>query len=407
MAEALGISRAAWSALKQMAGNGINAGSSSGGAGRGGASDSMILIKNETGTKLSPGHIVGLDELINTPDTSGKDWDFYRYHKAVKPDPAKYPFAIAIEEIATGKAGYALLMGVCRVKVDVKNKEHQFARPVKDKPEQMESCTFGPARLLFREKESGVGAGLIHFPLGESWDWGMVLVATNRKLDAYTVLGVTGAATTPSGTARDGNNAEFLARVTLKGDTPSKSHKDFVITLADAPGGQSLAGSSDAMVPALYAGICPVLVNIEKKEHTHARAEGSGAMKSGFSGFAKIVYPPASSRSTGTQWCYVSIPEAPPPLFPVSLKKTGGEAGDHKKECSFTYEVKAFPEESGAAALETGLDPTKDPSKYQRPELGKMKEANFGMATYNEDGKLALVWCNEVPTVKACKTKDD
>ncbi len=322
MAQALGISRTTWGALAQMVGGGRSAGSAAGGGGRGGATDSMILIRNDTGSKLSRGHIVGLDGVVNTPDSNAKDWDFYRYHKAVKPDPAKFTFAVAIEEIESGKAGYALLSGVHRIKVEVKNKDHVFARPIKDNLEKMESCAFGPARLLYRHDEVGVTDALIHFPLGESWDWGMVLVQTGRQMEAYTVLGVTSAAHPPSGTSREGGNAEFLSRVAVKGETPSKSHKDFVITLADSPGG------ADALVPALYAGICPCLVNIEKKEHTHAKAEGSGALKSGFSGFARIVFPPASSRSTGTQWCYVSIPEAPPPVFPVALEKSGGEAGE-------------------------------------------------------------------------------
>lgn len=395
----IAISRSTWAAVEHLVA-GANAGSSTGTSGRGGATDAMILVKNETGGELKPGSIIGLDGLNNTPSSNPKDWALYRFHKAVKPDPDKYPFALAIEEIASGKPGYALISGVHKIKVDVKNKDHAFARPVKDDTEKLESCSFGPARLLYRDKESGVTDGLVHFPLGESWDWGMVLVATSRKLDAYTVLGVTGAAQSPSGTDRQ-SNAEFLSRVVVKGDTPSKSHKDFVITLADAPGG------SDAVVPALYAGICPVLVNIEKKEHTHARAEGSGALKSGFSGFARIVFPPASSRSTGTQWCYVSIPEPPPPVFPVVLKKSGGEAGDHKKKCTFKYDVKAFPEESGASALETGLDPTSDPSKVQRPEIGKMKEATFGLATYDDEGKIVLVWCNEVFEVKSCNDEEE
>jgi hypothetical protein len=89
------------------------------------------------------------------------------------------------------------------------------------------------------------------------------------------------------------------------------------------------------------------------------------------------------------------------------MKKTGGDAGDHKTKCSFTYTVKAFPEESGAADLETGFDPTKDPSKFQRPEIGKMKEADFGLAGFDKDGKVMIAWCNEVIEAKACKTKDD
>ena len=397
----LAISRATWAAVQQMATAGVNAGSSPGGAAGLGGRESLILVKNTTGTTLKVGHIVGLDGLINTPESLPKGWDFYRCHKGVKPDPAKYPFAVMLAECKEDKAGHALISGVCKTQVDVKNKEHQFARPVKDKTEQMESCAFGPARLLYREKESGVGQALVQFPMGESWDWGMVLVETSAKLDAYSPLGITGAVTTPSGTGKDGTNAEFLSRVTVKGQTPAKSHKDFVITLADAPGGEA------ALVPALFAGICPCLVNIEKKEHTHARADGAGPLKSGFGGFARIVHPPASSRSTGSQWCYVSIPDPPPAIFPVTMKKTGGDAGDHQNQCSFTYTVKAFPEESGAPDLETDLDPAKDPSKCQRPEIGNMKEATFGTAAVDGDGKLVIVWCNEVLSVKACKTKDD
>ncbi len=132
MAQTLGISRTTWGALAQMVGGGRSAGSPAGGGGRGGATDSMILIRNDTGAKLSRGHIVGLDGVVNTPDSNAKDWDFYRYHKAVKPDPAKFTFAVAIEEIENGKAGYALLSGVHRIKVDVKNKDHVFARPIID-----------------------------------------------------------------------------------------------------------------------------------------------------------------------------------------------------------------------------------------------------------------------------------
>jgi len=132
MADAIGISRSTWAALKHFAHSGVNAGSSSPGGGRGGATDSMILIRNGTGATLSPGYVVGLDGIVNTPATNARDWDFYRYYKAVKPDPAKFAFAVAIEEIADGKAVYALLTGVCRVKVDVKNGEHQFARPMKE-----------------------------------------------------------------------------------------------------------------------------------------------------------------------------------------------------------------------------------------------------------------------------------
>jgi hypothetical protein len=148
------------------------------------------------------------------------------------------------------------------------------------------------------------------------------------------------------------------------------------------------------------------LVNIEKREHTHARVDGSGPLKSGFSGFARIVYPPAATRTTGTQWCYVSIPEAPPLIFPVALDKTGGSAGDHQNQCSFVYTAYPFPRTSGADPLDTGINPNAGDSPFRRWALGKMQEANFGLALYGEGSggtpKLLLAWCNEVPVVGAC-----
>jgi len=167
MGEAIGISRAAWAALQQLVGAGVNAGAPASSGGRGGATDAMILIRNGCGSTLLPGHIVGLDGIVNTPATHPNDWDFYRLYKTVKPDPKKRAFAVAIEEIADGKAGFAFLTGVCKVKVDVKNQDHRYARPIKDELEHMESCVFGPARLLFRASGFGVGPALILFPLGD------------------------------------------------------------------------------------------------------------------------------------------------------------------------------------------------------------------------------------------------
>jgi len=147
-------------------------------------------------------------------------------------------------------------------------------------------------------------------------------------------------------------------------------------------------------------------VNIEKKEHTHARAEGSGPLKSGFGGFARIVHPPASTRSTGTQWCYVSIPDPAPQIFPVALEKTSGSAGDNANQCSFKYKAFTFPKVSDAEELASDIDVNASDSPYRRWRLGKMQEANFGLALYGEGSggnpKLLLAWCNEVPDVSTC-----
>jgi hypothetical protein len=126
----------------------------------------MILIKNMTGQSLAPGHIVGVDGLINVPETNAPGWDFHRFYKAVKPDLDKYPFAIVIETIAAGKAGYALANGVCKISLDVKDGNHQYAQPITGSVERMESCAAGPARIWYRQTDSGVGQALVQFPIG-------------------------------------------------------------------------------------------------------------------------------------------------------------------------------------------------------------------------------------------------
>ena len=165
--EPLQISRSAWAAVQQLATGGINAGSASGTNGRGGMPESIVLFRNNTGQSLALGNIIGLDGVINTPSSHPKDWDFYRVYKGVKPHPDKYAFAVAMEQLASGKAGFAMISGIARVKVKINDSEHRFAKPVEDSVGNMESGTDGPARIVYRENDSGESEALILFPLGE------------------------------------------------------------------------------------------------------------------------------------------------------------------------------------------------------------------------------------------------
>jgi hypothetical protein len=93
-------------------------------------------------------------------------WDHYRFYKAVKPDPTKHPFVIMLSEAKDGKPGHALIYGIGKTQVDVKHKDHRYARPVRNVTTHLESAAVGPAQLLFREKDAGTGHALVHFPLG-------------------------------------------------------------------------------------------------------------------------------------------------------------------------------------------------------------------------------------------------
>ena len=169
--EPLQISRSTWAAVQQMATGGINAGSASGTNGRGGMPENIILFRNDTGQSLVPGNVIGLDGVLHTPSSHPGDWDFYRVFKGVKPHPDKYAFAVATEPLAPGKAGFALISGIARIKAEINDPEHRFARPVKDNVSHMESCPDGSARIVYRESSSGEGDALILFPLGEKGVW--------------------------------------------------------------------------------------------------------------------------------------------------------------------------------------------------------------------------------------------
>ena len=254
----LQISRKTWAAVEQMATGAIQAGAAPGReSGRGGA-EGVILIRNDTGAKLDYRGIVGLKDIVTKPPEPG--WEFSLQYIAVKPDPDKYAFAVAMEDISEGAAGFALAFGIHAVRVDMKNGNHQYAKAIKDQTAHLESCEAGPVRILWRAAASGECDALVQFP----------------------------------------------------------------------------------------------------------------------------------------------APPPPPQLIPVILSKTGGDAGDKNSSCTFTYNVKAFPDDSGAETLASGLNPAASPSKYRRPSIGKMREADFGIAAFDKNGKAFIVWCNEVLVLKSC-----
>jgi hypothetical protein len=53
--------------------------------------------------------------------------------------------------------------------------------------------------------------------------------------------------------------------------------------------------------------------------------------------------------------------------------------------------------------LAQGADPVSDPHKWQRPSVGWMIEATFGIARFDDQGDLVLTWINEMVEQEKCE----
>jgi len=89
----------------------------------------------------------------------------------------------------------------------------------------------------------------------------------------------------------------------------------------------------------------------------------------------------------------------------VDLTQVGGSQGDETNPATWTYDV---ADVVTGETLESGVDPTAAPHKWQRPSIGWMIPATFGYAHYQSDGSngydLVLCWINEMVDQEACET---
>ena len=228
---------------------------------------------------------------------------------------------------------------------------------------------------------------------GEQGNHVLVRNETGYPLEQFEILGIEGPAFHP----RNEPDA-FQQTPVLRGVVPNKDHKGkFVVVQEPAsPGGVVRACVSGMTVARVYAEDSqPKACDIEEG-YTYDFTGGS-------TGGASILW---IEGGTGEKWALIRIGHGDvATLFPVMLKKSGGEAGDHETRCSFTYNVHEFPDSSGSTLAEN-IDPNANDKYYRRPDYGKFKEANFGLALYDEDGELKIAWCNEVIVTKSCSSSD-
>lgn len=230
----------------------------------------------------------------------------------------------------------------------------------------------------------------------------MVRNESGEPLYQFEVLGIDG----PVFDTDSQINA-FLQTPVLSGVTPEKDHKgQFVVLQEPAEPG--------SIVRACIAGFTIARVLVEEPEEEDAEykkpkscdIEDGNAyhLKNDNTGCASILW---IEDGYGEKWALIRIGHSnkASSLFPVVLEKTGGEAGDHKTGCDFQYDVYDYPESGDALA--TDIDPGDSDHFYRRPSLGKMQEATFGIALYDDNEELKIVWCNEVIETKSCSDENE
>lgn len=161
----------------------------------------------------------------------------------------------------------------------------------------------------------------------------------------------------------------------------------FVVTIEAIPNtGYGLAVAS---------GVVAVQLDVLDADHRYADVKNSDAtmLQTRAMGAARILW---KESGTGTKWGIVNIGVLPPAMFPVTLAKDGGSAGDLTTQCSWTYTVTDLQ----GYQIGTTMTPLK-----LRPSVGKLvqpADGSHGVAFYAADGTFKLWDANEVPDVGSC-----
>ena len=222
-----------------------------------------------------------------------------------------------------------------------------------------------------------------------------IVNTTGKSLERFNVVGLDGPLETQ-------DLDVFLERIIFRGVVPNKDHKGkFAIIQEDA--------EPDMCVRACVYGTTIAKIQVDSDGDGQKQVKfcditenETGYLASGGSG-AEVLW---SDESTNPCWAIIRIGSGSSTLFPIVMEKSGGEAGDHKKQCSFEYDIFDFPKMNGDKPIETAFDLNGENSKFKRPALGKFKEADFGIALWDDD-KLNVVWCNEVVEIKSCSSEND
>jgi hypothetical protein len=85
------------------------------------------------------------------------------------------------------------------------------------------------------------------------------------------------------------------------------------------------------------------------------------------------------------------------PLFAVKVNVSGGDAGSDTTTCSFVYDV------SNRAGVLLGEDLAPLADRFENVPYRETPEDSDGIAFYDADGALKLLWADELPDLESCE----
>jgi len=140
----------------------------------GGRSSGIITVKNESGVARRQFDVLGLGEPIFLPSSGssgggspgGADQSFRNMvaFRGVMPkeDEHEGRFVVLIEPLATNAVGKGCVAGVCQVRVNVTDVDHEFAEVSDGKADVLESGDAGSAKILWKENGTGSKWAVVH-----------------------------------------------------------------------------------------------------------------------------------------------------------------------------------------------------------------------------------------------------
>lgn len=119
----------------------------------------VVLIKNSTGTDVSRWEILGISGLLYMPTQNASQ--FRRRELLVASASLSHAshfarFAVAQQPIDNGTIGRAVISGLTRCKVNVRDADHRFADVYKSTTKvKLDSADYGSARIIAAESGTG------------------------------------------------------------------------------------------------------------------------------------------------------------------------------------------------------------------------------------------------------------